>query len=273
MEATEQAEQVNKPKRGRPKGSKNKTDSSINNMLTPETSPTIPSITIDNDPNVVSMTNAADEMPEFGTAPTEQSILENMVNNDVKEINYESFLADSDYSKEKGIRYIPLKALEKLASIKGWTSIDLDVIKPIVTKDLTVTVKCTVTWKDGTRSCGLGDAHTANVEGDYALYLTTVAETRAFARALRKGLRISTCAHEEIAPDKTVEDLDALKGISDAQKNLINRLLSENQMDFMKIVMDFEIQNVQSLDDLNMVQATKLIKWLQSKKGRKNSQL
>ena len=185
-------------------------------------------------------------------------------------INWESKLDENDiYTDDDGNKFVPLASLEKLAALKGWKSQDCQINPIVINGFLYITAKYTVIWNDGTQSVGCGDAHRKNCEGNFALYLTTMAETRAYARALRRGLNISICAKEEIANDKTVEDLDDMTASSLAQVELIEKLLHENQMSFYDIVKEKNLDNVDSVSDLSLGQAAKFIKWLQDKKRRK----
>lgn len=189
-----------------------------------------------------------------------------------KLVDYQSMLTEDELIDDNnGGHYVPLRALERLARIKG-----IERVTPIINRapsilDMIAVVQIEIKWKDGTISSGCGDAHVANVEGDYALYLTSMAETRARARALRSGLGITICSQEEIAPGKTRKDLGDLKSISAAQITLINKLLIENEMSLETLAEKFpkQFENIITVEDLTQTEALDFIKWLQTGKPRK----
>lgn len=188
-------------------------------------------------------------------------------------VDWESKLEEGEVeTDDKGNQFIPIKALERLSRLKGWkrqcpTTTDIKVIND----NIVVFMRYEIEWNDGTISAGCADAHKGNVDGDFALYLTAIAETRAKARALRSGLGISICSKEEIATDKTVENLDDLKNASQAQIKLINKILDENDMTFYGVKEQFpdQFKNIDAPEDLTQSQATGVIGWLQKSKQRK----
>ena len=187
------------------------------------------------------------------------------------EVDYEKLLTDDEIIEdEKGARYVPIKALERLGRIKG-----IKKVIPIVhgipsVSNMIAVVQINIEWEDGTISAGCADAHPQNVSGDYALYLTSMAETRAKARALRAGLGISICSQEEIATDKTAADLGKLEDISAAQIRLINKLLKENKMTLEIIAAKYpdKFANITTVEDLTKSEALNFIGWLQTGKKR-----
>ncbi len=187
-------------------------------------------------------------------------------------IDFESMLLDDELiDDDKGGKYIPLVALERLARIKGIHRITPIIVSAPTLSNLMAVVQVEIEWADGTITGGCGDAHVENVDGNFAGYLTSMAETRAKARALRAGLGITICSREEVAETKTRDDLGNLKDISAAQITLINKLLNENEMNLEDISDKFpeKFKDITTVEDLTQSQALGLIKWLQTGKPRK----
>lgn len=183
-------------------------------------------------------------------------------------VNWQDLLTEDEIIERDGNRFIPLAALERVARIKGVRSQHAHIAKAPSIGDLIAVVNFTIYWEDGTSSTGSGDAHAGNTPGDFGLYLTSMAETRAYARALRRGLGITICSAEEVAEDKTIEDLDDLKSCSSGQVDLINRLLEKKEMTFFEVTQSHSIEGVEEVDDLTVGQAKKFLKWLQSGKNK-----
>jgi len=186
--------------------------------------------------------------------------------------SYEGLITDEDLiSDDSGNKFIPLAVLERLARVKGIREQRPSIVGVPTITNLMAVVEYTIFWVDGTISAGCGDAHPENVDGNFANYVTAIAETRAKARALRSGLGISVCSQEETATTKTREDLLAFNNASAAQVVLINKLLQENEMTFYGVKEQFEdiFTGIDDPVDLNQRDALKMIAWLQSKAKRK----
>lgn len=92
------------------------------------------------------------------------------------------------------------------------------------------------------------DAHEENIFGNYKIYPTAIAESRAEARAYRKALLISTVSAEEIRGDENVINLFANKNsninvndresgrISDQQKKIIESKCKQLKIDLNKFL-------------------------------------
>ena len=187
-----------------------------------------------------------------------------------QQINWEDQLIEDEIIRdEDGNTYVPLKALERLARLKGWTTQWVNVVKFPTTSDMLAVVQYSITWADGTTSCGCGDAHLANCDNNFALYLTSMAETRAYARTLRRGLGISICSREEVSIEKTADDLGDLVPCTDDQMMLIKRLIEERGKTFLELMIETGHEEIEDISELTKGQATKLLKWLQSNKNNK----
>jgi hypothetical protein len=187
-----------------------------------------------------------------------------------EQINWQDELRDDEIvtDEKNGGTFVLLAGLQRLGRLKGIVSEISDVIKPLTVTDRSVTVKSTITWANGTVSTGLGDAHEANCgSGVFKLYLTPIAESRAFARALRKGLGITMCSKDEISDNKA-EDLADLEPAQPHQIELINVLCKKTGKTFLEIMQEND-KGFSDPSELTKGQAIKMIGWLQSNKHRK----
>lgn len=85
---------------------------------------------------------------------------------------------------------------------------------------------------------GVADANPFNTEGDYQKHLSSIAETRAEARALRKalGLKKTVAAEEVISPESPSDFKPSEEKIQDMQITLIDKMCKENDIDVIKFV-------------------------------------
>tara|TARA_R110000772_G_scaffold249530_3_gene364032 strand:- start:19733 stop:20542 length:810 start_codon:yes stop_codon:yes gene_type:complete len=100
-------------------------------------------------------------------------------------------------------KIVKLNGLKYIASLRGIADLDLQFVK--AEADLVV-VKYTIYWRDlqngmeSNVSIGTAGVHFQNVDGDIGQrYMVETAENRAFARAIRNGLRIGSVCKEEIS--------------------------------------------------------------------------
>lgn len=189
---------------------------------------------------------------------------------DSTEINWESKLTEDDFIKDdKGNKFVPLKSLERLARQKGWIAQDVKIVKAPSIGDLMAVVEFRIEWTDGTVTVGCGDAHKQNCNDAFRLFITSMAETRAYCRALRRGLGITTCSYEEIATERKPDELEDLYKATEAQIQAVARLLAQNKLNFLDVLNEFGYKEVIDIPDLTSSQATQFIGWLQSAKARK----
>ncbi len=217
-------------------------------------------------------TKLEQKMPPEEKETTPILAYKDLEGNDI--VDFESMLFEDELMNDSdGGSFIPLAALERLARIKGIHRITPVIVSPPHLLNLMAVVQVEIEWADGTITGGCGDAHAENVDGDFASYLTSMAETRAKARALRAGLGITICSREEVAETKTREDLGNLKNISAAQVTLISKLLAENEMNLQEVSDKFpdKFKNITTVEDLTQSQALGMIKWLQTGKQRKSA--
>lgn len=105
-------------------------------------------------------------------------------------------------------KLIKLAGFKEVAWLRGIQSVTYQVIS---TTDASVTVIATISWLPnfenetfGVVSSGVATANIINTEEKYAKYLSSIAENRAFVRAVRNGLRIHSLGQDEINNDEPV---------------------------------------------------------------------
>lgn len=135
---------------------------------------------------------------------------------------------------------ILLGGFKDLARLRGFTSIDYDVIEA---RENYVAVKCTINWlpHEETQNLpvsfsSLADAHFENVSGFGGKFLMAIAENRAFARAVRNFLNINIVAKDELTGDDknqqtpTVESSQPTNPINVLKKTLDEHGISLEQI-------------------------------------------
>ena len=132
--------------------------------------------------------------------------------------DYNKDLKEDEFKHEKGRPFVYLKGLERLAKERGVLYARPTNIMQLGTSGVLVTYEYGI--EDGRCYAGTADATTKNCDGNFKLYLSAMAESRAKARALRTAFGITTCSVEEKS-DMTVAQDPELGPIGDEQIHLI----------------------------------------------------
>ena len=148
--------------------------------------------------------------------------------------DYTKDLDHGDIKTEDGRSFVYLKGLEKLARSRGVVSakcLRMETM-PVSHSDgrsFIGGIFCTYEYSfaDGGVYQGSADATLKNCDGNFKLYLTAMAESRAKARALRTSFGIGMCSVEEKS-DATVKLDDDIGPIDDAQIMLIQMLAKKH---------------------------------------------
>jgi len=138
--------------------------------------------------------------------------------------NYNDSFTDDEIKMEKGRPFVFLRGLERLAKERGVVSAKTIRLEQLIS-ETAIGIVCTYeyTFEDGRTYQGSADATSKNCDGNFRLYLTAMAESRAKARALRTAFAISTCSVEEKS-DATFADDPHLGPVGDEQIVLIRNL-------------------------------------------------
>jgi hypothetical protein len=150
--------------------------------------------------------------------------------------DYTKDLDDGDIKIENGRSFVYLKGLEKLARRRGVVGAKCIKLEPMPCshtdgRSFVGGIYCTYEYSfvDGGVYQGSADATLKNCDGNFKLYLTAMAESRAKARALRTAFGIGMCSVEEKS-DATVKTDQDIGPIDDAQIVLIRTLAKKHDM-------------------------------------------
>lgn len=141
--------------------------------------------------------------------------------------DYGKDLREDEFKYEKGRPFVYLHGLERLAKERGVRSARPTNVMQLGTNGVLVTYE--YTFRDGCSYAGTADATTKNCDGNFKLYLSAMAESRARARALRVAFSIKTCSVEEKS-DMTIKEDPALGPIGDEQIHLIKLKAKEHSL-------------------------------------------
>jgi hypothetical protein len=147
-----------------------------------------------------------------------------------------------------------------------------DVVQPPVSPDLRATVIHTITFESGKRFSGAADSYYGNTDKPYGLFPTSIAETRAEARALRRALKLKNIVSaDELAKDlddkskkkidKSNESNEPVEPINDTQVNCVNVLCGRNNINVQKTVQK-HFGGIKNIKELTREQATNLVQIL-----------
>lgn len=185
------------------------------------------------------------------------------------EYDYNKDLQDEEFKVEKGKPFVYLKGLERLAKERGIKSAICMRLEQLGTHG----VLCTYQYEfDDCRIYqGSADATIKNCDGNFKLYLTAMAESRAKARALRTAFGITTCSVEEKADVDIIDDVD-LGPIGDEQIQLIKLLARNLNLGRQDIVDLLEVpRKVSDLKELSKEEGIEIIAAL-NRGGKKKRQ-
>jgi hypothetical protein len=117
--------------------------------------------------------------------------------------------------------YMTLGGINYLANLRGYVELDQRIEHATDTKTVAV---CNMTFipnfenPDGLSCAGVASASIYNVSNGFESYIETFAENRAFARCVRRALRISVVTEDEIGGEDKVE---LRKAFMDKQKKVL----------------------------------------------------
>lgn len=164
----------------------------------------------------------------------------NMVKPEFLVPNKDKFPAGTDFSSidvtqvDDGQLLILLGGIKDVACIRGFTSVDYDVI---TARQDYVAVKCNISWipnyetsMQSVKFSALADAHFENTSGFGNKFLMAIAENRAFIRAVRNFLRINIVGQDEIDPKKKNEIIEESQPTNPA--SVLNKVMSEVGLSF-----------------------------------------
>jgi hypothetical protein len=170
--------------------------------------------------------------------------------------DYAQDISPDDIKTEDGRPFVFLRGLEKLAKARGITSAMCVHLTPFHDG-----AQCTYMYSfaDGAMYQGSADATTKNCDGNFKLYTTAMAESRAKARALRTAFSISMCSVEEKSSIQIAEDPE-LGPIQGHQLAVIKSLALANNLDRDGVLAMLELpRKVAKMDELTNGEGLELI--------------
>lgn len=187
--------------------------------------------------------------------------------------DYNKDLKEDEFKHEKGRPFVYLRGLERLAKERGVQYAGPTNVMQLGTSGVLITYQ--YKFDDGRTYAGTADATTKNCDGNFKLYLSAMAESRAKARALRTAFGITTCSVEEKS-DMTIAQDPELGPIGDEQLHLIKlkaNILSLGKADLFKML---EVpRNLTDLKKLTKEEALEILaalnKLSRNKKTRKTT--
>lgn len=172
-------------------------------------------------------------------------------------IDYNKELRDEEFKIDNGKPFVYLKGLERLAKERGVLNAMTIRLEQLGQSGVLCTYQ--YAFQDGRLYQGSADATIKNCDGDFKLYLTAMAESRAKARCLRTAFAISTCSVEEKA-DATVDDDPMLGPIADEQIELIRLLAKKNNLGKEDVFSLMEVpRDARELKNLTRAEALEII--------------
>jgi len=181
--------------------------------------------------------------------------------------DWQASLTEEDIviNRESGKPCVLLRALQRMGREAGLVESGPTLLQYVPTGGFGV-FQCIyeVKFADGTVWRGSGDCNKNNVDGKFANYPTAVAESRAEARALKKGLGITMLAAEEI-------DFSAMSEITPTQKisgNIvatIETLIERQELDTLAViesVLPDRADSINGLNDLTVSEGQSMMSYL-----------
>jgi hypothetical protein len=183
--------------------------------------------------------------------------------------NWDALLEKEERGRIKGKDVVYLRGLRRLAEKAGILSSTCVIMTP---DPKLVQAVYHATFDDGTTWVGTGDCSPKNSEEPYVNFPTSIAESRAEARCLKKALGISTLAAEEIG----FESLEASpsKSVDQSIIKAIESLCASKSIDAIEaieaVVTDKDRAiKISELNQLTAAEGQAAMAWLNEQSARK----
>jgi hypothetical protein len=163
---------------------------------------------------------------------------------------------------DKNVEFILLAELQRLAELRGGIKHQITHVVQAPNPSNEYSACCTVdvVFHDGKSTSGSGDCSKENTSGDYAVYPTAMAESRALARALRFGLGIKMCSWEEVSGKSLKNAVESSnKEVTQPQKIAITTICARNNFDLAKILAMGSRKGIETVEQLTSKEASDLI--------------
>lgn len=165
---------------------------------------------------------------------------------------------------------ITLNGLRKLATLRGYTQVNLSVIS--CSQEFVATV-CQISWVGNYETemlpinfAAAADASLKNTKGFASDFLLAISENRAFARAVRNFLNINICSMEEIKQDKYLDiPGDAIQEVGLDPIAKLKEILTEQNITWEKLKEKLlkegclDVKDIPAIDKIPVTMALELI--------------
>ena len=184
------------------------------------------------------MSNEEKEIPEYGDEKWEKFVMD-------------SFLQDELYIDDKGNGYPTLNGMRRITLLILGNVVRSGPVHVVSNPPVSSYCIYEIELDDGTVYGATADACIDNISGNYSIYPTAIAESRAEARAYRKALLLRTASAEEIKGNEkafntvleSVKEYDTEGDISAQQISIIQTKCKKLKIDQNKFL---ESESVES---------------------------
>lgn len=175
---------------------------------------------------------------------------------------------------KNGQVYVPLHALRRLADEAGFleSRIDHHQIIPMENPgsknafSYIAGIVYSVRFDDNTEWTGVADAHPFNCDDEVVPYLSSVAESRAEGRALRKALGIDCLTEDEVSLDASACRMK--DKVDSGQIKLIEKLMKSKEITLKEILKSCSSRDILTLAELSYEEARAACKFVNDYKKK-----
>lgn len=188
--------------------------------------------------------------------------------------DWEAELRDEDVvENNEGKKIVLLRGLQRLSRLAGIKESYPEALFHVVDSSGRGMVQCVyiTKWNDGSVFGGTADVNRSNVNEDFAKFPTTIAESRAEGRAIRKALGITLLTAEELdSADGFTGATKAENGKADsAQVAAIEKLIEDLGIEIVDVITQVaDGEEIVDLADLTPAQAVEAMRYLNSQRGK-----
>ncbi len=193
---------------------------------------------------------------------------------DAVEKKYGKPLAELQISEiDDSFLVIKLGGLKKVAQIRGFSSVDYEVV---FATESSIVTKCTILWNPRPETnntsisfSSLASVNTQNAQGMALQYYAETSENRAFCRAVRNFLRINVVSQEEIGSVNALPpQQDQIPSSNPTPHSLLETRMKEKGISLDKIS-DYlagkgHEYKIEKIEDIKKPHCLDLLSWLKS---------
>lgn len=183
--------------------------------------------------------------------------------------DWEAELGDDEViENDQGRRIVLLRGLQRLARVAGIRESYPESLTHVVGPDGKGVIQCLyiTKWNDGSTFGATADANKGNLNPDFLAFPTTIAESRAEGRAIRKALGITLLTAEELdTAEGFTGQTKAESGKADsAQVAALEKLLEDSSVVAIDVISEVvkDGREVLDLADLSPSEAVEAMRYL-----------